>query len=136
VVAGTPPPGVRLEPETAKEGVKLTKEERHRLGVLVGKGGTAEDLGAGLGPMAGMPPLKDELRAIIAGPGTDGPDGSKADFIKNAVNRRKRAAIEQLRRESPELDTVLKDKERARIDKKVNEQPADPVSGLIQSLGR
>lgn len=119
VVGGTPPPGVRLEPEAAREGVKLTKEERHRLGVLIGKGGDAGSIGLDLGPLASQPPLKDVVRELMTAPGTDGRDGSRADFIRDAVNGRKRAAIDQLRRESPELDAELRRRERARIDKKI-----------------
>jgi hypothetical protein len=130
VVAGTPPPGVRLEVESAKEGVKLTKEERHRLGVLIGKGGSAESIGHDLGPLAGTPPLKDQIRTLINGPGTDGPEGSKADIIRGAVNDRKAMALMQLRRESPQLDEELSRRERARIQTKL------PTAGLPATLGR
>lgn len=129
-VAGRRPPGVRLEEESAAEGVKLTKEERHRLGVLIGKGGDAESLGVDLGVLAGQPPLKEVVRTMMQQPGTDGPEGSRADMIRSAVNDRRRMAIDQLRRESPILDMELTKREQTRIQKKI------PGGEMSPSLGR
>lgn len=148
VVAGSPPQGTQLTEPTAKVGIKLTREEHHRLGVLIGKGGEAGTLDGGpdLGGLAGLPPLKDAIREIIAGPGTGGPDGSKADLIRARVQQYKQAAIMQLRKESPMLDEHLAALEKRRIDLKVDESMApapkgppglaDALKNLIPSLGR
>ena len=125
VAGGTP--YIRTE---AEKPVKLTKEERQRLAVLMGKGGDAPDIGSGLGPLAGQAPLKDALARFIAGPGTDGPGGSRADLILSFVNQRRAMAIDQLRRESPLLDEELTRREKERVQQKI------PGAALTPTLTR
>ena len=124
-------PYLRTEAEKA---VKLTKEERQRLKVLIGKGGQAPPLVGDLGPLDGEPTLKDAVGDIIRGAGTNGPGGSKASLIQSRVNQRKQMAIMQLRRESPELDTELSRREDEALRQKTEEPARKPAGGGLDQL--
>ena len=134
VVAGAPPPGAQMTPETGAEGIRLEAEEISRLGVLIGKGGDAPSRDIDLGPLEGQPPLKDVIRGIIQGPGTDGPQGSRADMVRAAHNTRRRLAIAQLRRESPMLDEAMTQKMEERIRMKIPDAGGNPMDNLLKSL--
>jgi hypothetical protein len=118
----------------AEKPVKLTKEERQRLQVLIGKGGQAPNDYGDLGPLAGAPTLKEAIGEIIAGPGTDTAGGSKASMIQSLVNQRKRAAIQQLRRESPELDRELTRREKKQLEQKTGQPVSQGPPDLGQAL--
>lgn len=127
VIAGRVPASVQLLPERGDEGVPLSKWARARLGELIGRGGEAADPGL----LAGHPALKADVARVIAGPGTDGPTGSRADEIKKAYHRRREQAIEQLRREYPDLDTTMTKKMTERINRKI-----PGAGGLPSTLNR
>ena len=80
------------------------------------------------------PPLKDQVRGIITGPGTDGPDGSRADLVRRVHNIQRRLAVDQLRQESPDLGAAMDEKLRERIQRKVPSSSGSPVDALIKSL--
>lgn len=123
-VGPRPPGDTKWVPGEGDKPVKITKEERHRLAVLIGKGGDAGSIGLDLGVLENQPPLKDVIRKLITGPGTDGPGGSRADMVRSVVHDRKAMAIMQLRRESPDLDDELKRREKQRIQNKIPQAPA------------
>jgi len=135
VVFGTRPPQLRMEPQTAAEGVELTAGERDRLSILVGWGGAAPKLGVMDPAFASLPPIRDALSALMARDdyqrATDGLEGAKALMVKSVIHAYREAAKAQLIVESPGLEEMLMDRlgRRAKALGATEEQ-------ITESLGR
>lgn len=139
IVFGTRPPHLRMEPQTAAEGVELTIGERDRLSVLVGLGGTAPKIGDMDPAFASLPPIRNALSALMARneykTATDGPEGAKALMVKGIIHAYREAAKAQLMLESQGLEELLKQRlgERAKALGASSQQIQE---SLGQSLGR
>lgn len=129
---------MQLKPPKASDKVKLAKDEYYRLQVLATKGGEAgEHGGVDLGKLASLPTLYDRLLTLISSDAykttmTPGPEGSRADAIKQVVNVYREAARLQIRREYPALDRAIRDREELRLRLKV---APDRQPGPLPSTG-
>lgn len=139
IVFGTRPPQLRMEPQTAAEGVELTLGERDRLALLIGLGGTAPKIGDMDPAFASLPPIRNALSALMEREeyqqATDGPEGAKALMVRSILHAYRAAAKAQLMRESPGLEELLKERLGARA-KALGASEEQVREQLGQSLGR
>lgn len=124
VIGGASPAGwLSVAPERATVGIKLTGLERRRWGEL-----QTREVQDGDGRT-----LHERLTAVVQGPEyarlSDGPDGSKADLIRDTVRVYRQQARLMLLAEDPELARDLEAHERAKIAAKLpkDHPQAQPV---------
>ena len=126
VLFGTRPPALRMQPETAAEGVELTPGEYDLFVRLAGN--ELKDPGTGRG-------MKDTLAEIFQGreyqAATDGPEGGKALLVRRVVDRFRMAARAELIQQSPGLEDAFK----ARVAERARALGASEEA-ITQSLGR
>ena len=109
IIGGARPPSGKIAQESEWHGVELTPKEYSWLSRMAGN----EMKVGGKG-------MWDTLTDLINSPeykkASTGPHGIRADFIKKVVYDFRRLAIMKLRKEDPELDRILKEKEKSRME--------------------
>lgn len=111
VIMGTPPPGVRMGPESQREGIELTPKEYDFLVRMAGNELKGPD-GRGM-----KDTLAETFQTDAYKRQSEGPDGGKAMVIRSVVQAFRDAAKSELLVKSPKLQLLMQQKlmDRAKV---------------------